>query len=125
MQCSVFSETQYCSSNDVGMLRLGRGEENGTALEICRNNVWGVFCVDDSWDDNAAVVTCRQLGYETGGIVTTDKSDLLSSFNNRSLLHTQVHLFLTLKTHLSIWCNMRRTVVAWKGHCCSVVLNYH
>ena len=81
LQCFIFSETSLCPNNDFGMIRLGRREENRTVLETCSNNVWGVFCVDESWDDNAAVVACRQLGYETGGISSTIASFLLSSFN--------------------------------------------
>ena len=121
MQYFVFSETQYCSSYNVGMIRLGRGGENGTALEVCVNNVFGLFCVTDSWDDNAAVVTCRQLGYETGGINAV-RSSVFLFFNNQSMLHMQFHLFPTLKTHLSICQKQRCIVLDWNRICWASVI---
>ncbi len=32
-------------------------------LEICGNNNWGSIC-DMNWDNEDAVVACRQLGYD-------------------------------------------------------------
>ena len=46
-----------------GQVRLvgGSGPHEGR-VEVCWDHHWGAVC-DDNWDDNAATVVCRQLGY--------------------------------------------------------------
>lgn len=67
------SETKNC---DSGVVRLigGSGKSEGR-LEVCLNDQWGTVC-DDSWDDRATAVVCRQLGYQTQGqqsVITTKR----------------------------------------------------
>jgi len=51
-------------SGDFIRLRDGINEKEGR-VEIYRNNQWQTVC-DNGWDDNDAVVVCKQLGYSGG-----------------------------------------------------------
>lgn len=55
------------SCGEDGDIRLfgGTSELNGR-VEICYQNIWGTIC-DDQWDDNDAMVVCRQLGHANLG----------------------------------------------------------
>jgi hypothetical protein len=58
------SETKICNS---GAVRLTGGSRKSEGrLEACLNNQWGTVC-DDSWDNRATAIVCRQLGYQTQG----------------------------------------------------------
>ena len=47
-----------CSS---GQTRLAGSQTEGEGrLEVCLSNQWGTVC-DDSWDDQAATVACREV----------------------------------------------------------------
>ena len=58
------SEPRNCNSGEI---RLAGGSAMSEGrLETCLNNRWGTVC-DDSWDEKATAVVCRQLGYQTKG----------------------------------------------------------
>lgn len=58
------SEPRICNSGEIRLTGGSRKSEG--RLEVCLNGRWGTVC-DDSWDDKATAVTCRQLGYQTNG----------------------------------------------------------
>ena len=55
--------TESCTN--VGALRLSGGNQlNEGRVEICLDGYWGSVC-SNGWDEQDALVTCRQAGYQT------------------------------------------------------------
>ena len=66
------SVSQDCED---GELRLVGGPSNREGrVEMCYMGVWGAIS-DDRWNENNAVVTCRQLGFEPSGMWTMQDSN--------------------------------------------------
>ena len=53
-----------CSEGDLHL--VGGESENEGRVEICKDGFWGTV-YDSSWDEQEAVVTCRQAGLPTVG----------------------------------------------------------
>ena len=50
---------------EPGAVQLVDGDsQNEGRIEVCEGGVWGTVC-DDTWDNNDAIVMCRQLGYNS------------------------------------------------------------
>ena len=73
-QARLFIKTNLlgCTEGDIRLL------DGVTSLDgrvsVCKNNEWGTVC-HNGWNENDAIVVCRQLGF-TYGIVTSHDETL-------------------------------------------------
>ena len=59
-----------CKTEDI---RLAGGTEDYKGrLEVCINQVWGTVC-SINWRDSDTKVACRQLGYQTIGLLSLSR----------------------------------------------------
>ena len=62
----IYTEV-FCLGCMEGSVRLVEGSSVSRGIvEICLNDSYGNIC-GDSWDSRDAIVTCRQLGFQTIG----------------------------------------------------------
>merc|ERR1711976_106638 len=70
IQSFIYSSSQIASKPESGQtLRLAGGNKvNAGFLEKLRNpeNQWNTICLDSHWNETAANVACRELGYDLG-----------------------------------------------------------
>lgn len=62
--------TVFIGVCEDGDLRLADGTtEYEGRVEVCVGEQWGNVCLDQ-WDSREAMVACRQLGYNSTGMIT-------------------------------------------------------
>ena len=60
-----FLMNEECSTDGDVRLVNGSGPHEGR-VEVCNGGQWGTVC-DEGWDQDEAMVVCRQIGYGVRG----------------------------------------------------------
>ena len=55
---------QKCNDTDIRL--VGSSRPNEGRVEFCSEGIWGTVC-SDMWDENNALMVCRELGLPTEG----------------------------------------------------------
>ena len=61
---ACLGDTCNCTNGDIRL--VGGPSSREGRVELCLNGMWGTIC-DSFWNNQDAVVVCRQLGYSQTG----------------------------------------------------------
>ena len=70
-----------CGDGDVRLIAGVTATPLEGRVEVCRGGIWGTIC-DTHWNDSAATVVCRQLGFPGEG----------KCINNVYIMHMLINL---------------------------------
>ena len=63
--CQPVTPVDVCEEGQVRLVNRPVGRDYEGRLEVCIQNYWGTVC-DDGFNEAAAIVVCRQLGFTDG-----------------------------------------------------------
>ena len=92
-----------CERGDLRLARKTGGKDHEGLVEICIDEEWHKVCTDSSWGGEEANVTCRELGYSSGGeswenavsmgiIIIT--RIMMTPYHNDIIFATKFHVFM-------------------------------
>ena len=81
-----------CERGELRLAQQTGGKDYEGLVEICIDEAWHKVCADSSWGNEEATVTCRELGYSSGG---ESRETALSIENIRFSRMTLNHVIAT------------------------------